>query len=106
MFFELREYRVKNGQMQEWVRLMEEEIIPYQVSKGMVIVGSFTSPDEPDLYVWMRRFDSEAERDRLYQACYDCDEWRSGISPKVGELLDRERIVVRRLDPTPRSVIR
>jgi hypothetical protein len=38
---------------------MEEEIIPFQVSKGMVIVGSFVGQEEEDLYVWVRRFDSE-----------------------------------------------
>ena len=27
--------------MDEWVTLMEEEIIPLQVAKGMVIAGSF-----------------------------------------------------------------
>jgi len=27
--------------MDEWVKIMEREIIPFQVSKGMVICGSF-----------------------------------------------------------------
>ncbi len=41
MFFELREYRIKSGKRGKWVKLMEEKIIPFQVSKGMVVVGSF-----------------------------------------------------------------
>ena len=41
MFFELREYRCLPGQRENWVRFMEEQIIPFQVAKGMVIVGSF-----------------------------------------------------------------
>ena len=59
MFFELREYRTLPGQRENWVRFMEEEIIPFQVSKGMVIVGSFVGEEEDDLYIWVRRFDSE-----------------------------------------------
>ena len=38
-FYELRQYKVLPGQMDLWVKYMEEEIIPYQVSKGMVICG-------------------------------------------------------------------
>ena len=40
-FFELRIYKVKPGKMKEWVELMEKVILPFQVSKGMVIHGSF-----------------------------------------------------------------
>ena len=40
-FYELRQYKVLPGKMNEWVKIMEEEIIPFQISKGMVICGSF-----------------------------------------------------------------
>jgi hypothetical protein len=59
VFFELRQYRTKPGQREKWVKFMEEEIIPFQVSKGMVILGSFVGQEEDDLYVWIRRFASE-----------------------------------------------
>ena len=39
MLFELRRYTVNPGQQAAWVRFMEEEIIPFQASKGMVILG-------------------------------------------------------------------
>jgi quinol monooxygenase YgiN len=105
MFFEIRQYRIKDGQMDAWVRLMEEEIIPFQMSKGMVVFGSFTGKDEDDLYVWIRRFEDEAERDRLYEAVYQSDHWKNVITPKVDGLLDRARIVVTRVEPTSRSVM-
>jgi len=31
VFFELREYRCLPGQRENWVRFMEEQIIPFQV---------------------------------------------------------------------------
>jgi hypothetical protein len=105
MFFELRQYRTKPGRREDWVRFMEETIIPFQVSKGMVIVGSFVGQEEQDLYVWIRRFASEAERTQLYEAVYQSDRWKNEIGPRVGELIDREQIKVTRLDATPRSVI-
>ncbi|HIO63917.1 MAG TPA: NIPSNAP family containing protein, partial [Dehalococcoidia bacterium] len=59
MFFELREYRTQPGERENWVKFMEEQIIPFQVSKGMVIVASFVGQEEDDLYIWVRRFESE-----------------------------------------------
>ncbi len=106
MFFELRQYRTKPGQREKWVKFMEEKIIPFQISKGMVVTGSFVGQSEDDLYIWIRRFDSEAEREQLYAAVYESDYWKNEIAPQVGEMLDREKIVVTRIEPTPKSVMR
>ena len=105
MFFELRQYRTFPGQRENWVKFMEETIIPFQISKGMVIVGSFVGQEEPDLYVWIRRFTSEEERERLYQEVYQSDTWKNEIALKIGEMLDREKIKVTRIEATPKSVI-
>jgi hypothetical protein len=106
MFFEFRHYRIKDGKRAEWVKYMEEVIIPFQISKGMVVVGSFVAEQEPDLFVWIRRFDSEEEREKLYKAVYESDQWVNVIKPVTDTMLDRSRIVVTRLEPTSRSVIR
>jgi hypothetical protein len=106
MFFEFRHYRIKDGKRDEWVKYMEEVIIPFQISKGMVVVGSFVAEQEPDLFVWIRRFDSEEEREKLYKAVYESDQWINVIKPVIDTMLDRPRIVVTRLAPTSRSVIR
>ncbi len=104
MFFELREYRTKPGQREKWVRFMEEQIIPFQSGKGMVIVGSFVGQEEDDLYIWIRRFESEAERERLYESSLREHTWKNDIGPKIPEMMDRERMVVRRIEATPKSV--
>jgi hypothetical protein len=105
MFFELRQYRTQPGQRNNWVKFMEEIIIPFQMSKGMVIVGSFVGEREEDLYVWIRRFESENERERLYEAVYKSDEWLNNIAPKIPDMLDRDKTVVTRIEPTAASVI-
>ena len=105
MFFELREYRIKGGMRDRWVRLMEEKIIPFQTSRGMVAVGSFIALDEPDLYVWIRRFESEEEAERLYREVYESDYWKTKIKPQADEMLDRERMRITRLEATPKSVV-
>ena len=106
MFFELRQYRIKDGKRDRWVKIMEEKIIPFQVSKGMVFVGSFVSLDEPDLYIWIRRFESEEEAERLYSEVYESEFWKTEIKPYADEMLDRERMLVTRLAATEKSVIR
>ena len=105
MLFELREYRIRDGKRDRWVKVMEEKIIPFQISKGMVAVASFVSKDEPDLYVWIRRFESEEEAERLYKDVYESDYWKNEIKPLADEMLDRERMRIIKLEATPKSVI-
>lgn len=102
-FFELRQYRTQPGQRDNWVKYMEETVLPFQISKGMVVIGSFVGEEEDDLYVWIRRFESEEQREQLYAAVYESDRWKNEISPRVGELIDRSQIVVTRLEATPVS---
>ena len=71
----------------------------------MVIVGSFVGQEEDDLYVWVRRFESDAERDRLYQEVYRSDHWKKTLGPRIPEMMDRTKMVVRRIEATPHSVI-
>jgi hypothetical protein len=102
-FYELRQYKVLPGKMDEWVKIMEEEIIPFQASQGMVIAGSYRGETDDSVYVWMRRFESEAEREAQYKAVYESDFWKTKIAPRVPECLDRSAIVVTRIVPTPKS---
>ena len=105
MLIELRQYRIKPGRRADWVAFMEETIIPFQTSKGMVILGSFTDEEDETVYIWMRRFRDEAEREAQYEAVYQSDEWKDGIAPRIPEMMEREGVVVRRLHPTPHSAI-
>ena len=106
MFFELRMYRIRDGHRDRWVKLMEEKIIPFQISQGMVVIGSFVGEKEKDLYVWIRRFDSEEEREKLYEKVYQSDFWKNEMAPLCDEMLIRERAQIVRIEPTSRSVIR
>ena len=103
-FYELRQYKVLPGKMDEWVKVMEQEIIPFQVSKGMVITASFRGEKDDSVYVWMRRFESEAEREALYKVVYESDYWKKEMGPRIPEYLDRSAMVITRLIPTPKSI--
>ena len=89
--------------MDEWVKIMQEEIIPFQVSKGMVISGSFRGETDDSKYVWIRRFENEGQREALYKSVYDSDYWKTKIAPRIPACLDRSAMVVTRIIPTPNS---
>ena len=122
-FFELRIYRVNPGMMKEWVNLMEKVIIPFQVSKGVVINGSFIEKsidifslsdgsrqmdrkEDRNAYIWIRRFDSEEQKESLYKDVYESEEWINNIGPKVAKLIDRNSMVIHNLYSTDLSIIK
>ncbi len=106
MFFELREYQIKEGKLAEWVQFMDETLIPFQVSTGMIIVGSWFI-EETNKYIWIRRFENEAEKKALYQAAYENEMWLDELKPIVNTMLDREAgLNVRNMTASPRSIIR
>ena len=99
MLFELRQYRTRPGQREKWVRYMDEVIAPFQRSKGMTILGTYIGEQEDDLFVWVRQFESEEDRVRLYKEVYESNEWKERIAPSIPEMLDRDRMVITRLLP-------
>lgn len=102
MFFELRVYPLMPGKADEFVKYMDEEIIPYQLSKGMTILASFVN-DAKDTYVWIRRFADEKEKEALYDAVYNNDYWQNEVGPKLPALMDADGMEVTILEATPRS---
>ncbi len=119
-FFEIRIYKVKPGKMNEWVSFMEKTIIPFQVSKGMVIHGSFIENSKDiflleenkrvmktnkntNSYIWIRRFENEEQKKKLYQKVYESDIWLNDIGPKVAGLIDRNSIIVHNVVSTELS---
>ena len=104
-FFEIRQYKIRPGKMNEWIEFMQSTIIPFQVSKGMVICGSYRGEQDDSVYFWIRRFESEQQREALYEAVYKSDAWINDMSEKVGQLIDRDAIVVNRVTATSLSTM-
>lgn len=102
-FFEIRQYKVRPGKMDAWVKIMETEIIPFQVSHGMVICGSYRHETDESVYFWIRRFESEEQRIAQYAAVYESDHWKNNVAPKVPDYLDRSGMIINRVVATPRS---
>lgn len=93
---ELREYQIKKGKTAEWLKWMEEELLPYQKSKGMKIISTYLHQDEQgtDYFIWLREFDNEQNRQDLYKSTYN-DWWTSEIRPRVFELIEQKNVKVK-----------
>ncbi|MEV0949017.1 NIPSNAP family protein [Promicromonospora sp. NPDC050249] len=103
MFYEIRRYQTRPGRRDDWVRYMEDVVLPFQQAKGMTVIGSFVDEEDEDGYVWVRRFDDEKDRVTRYAAVYEDPEWRDRIGPAVDELLLADHSVVTRVRPTAAS---
>ncbi|HEX3989680.1 MAG TPA: hypothetical protein VHX39_00775, partial [Acetobacteraceae bacterium] len=88
-----------------WVKIMEEEIIPFQISKGMVICGSYRGETDDSIYFWIRRFESEEQREQQYKDVYESEYWKTKIAPKAPDYVVRGANVINRVVPTPRSAV-
>ncbi len=122
-FFEFRVYQVKPGKMKQWVKFMETVIIPFQTSKGMIIHGSFIeksldqfclvngerkmiSKKDTKNYIWVRRFENEEHKKKLYKNVYQSSKWINEIAPKVEKLIDRNTIIIHNLISTELSIMK
>ena len=122
-FFELRIYEVYPNKMSDWIKFMNEEIIPFQREKGMEINGTFVmdssdkffekggerkmlSEEKGSTYVWIRRFLDQDHKKRLYEAVYESSEWIDYYRPKVSKLINLNTIVVHNLTATAMSLLK
>jgi len=122
-FFELRIYEVDKHKMPDWIKFMNEEIIPFQRTKGMEINGTFVMDSSDNFfeeggerkmfsevkgstYVWIRRFLNKDHKNDLYKAVYESGEWITYYRPKVKELINLNTIIVHNLSATEMSLLK
>jgi hypothetical protein len=103
MLVEIRRYRIEPGRLDEFVRFFTDEVHPAMEAAGMRILGTFTAVSEPDVFVYLRAFADEEERDRQYGAFYEGETWLGGMRERALDLeQDYEVLLVR---STPQSGI-
>ena len=73
--------------------------------RGVVVSGSFTGRDDDNTYVWLRRFDSQEQKETFAKTIAESDYWKNEVVPDIQAMLDREAMVVTALEATGLSVI-
>ena len=105
MIFELREYDIIPGFMLEWISLMQEQILPLQMKYGITFIASFVPADNPNKYIWIRRFNPQNNREQVCNEMYESPEWKENIKPKIDNMLNYKTIKVTLLHATDNSPI-
>jgi hypothetical protein len=62
------------------------------------------SLDDDQTFVWLRRFDSQQERQRKWDEFYGSDLWRNQLGPRANPLMQDTSNVIA-VQPTPGSAI-
>ncbi|WP_416430574.1 hypothetical protein [Piscirickettsia salmonis] len=78
--------------------MMRDEILPYQRSKGMIIINTsiYSSDDGFDYFIWLREFDNAEAREKVYKNTYN-KWWATEMKPKIFKLIDKTSINVKLL---------
>ena len=104
MFYEIRTEHARAGRGAELGRYMDETVIPLHQEIGMHVVGAFTVIGDEDAFVWIRRFEDAADRERILDAVHRHPRCAAMIDT-VAALVGRAESVVR-MEPTPGSALR
>jgi hypothetical protein len=80
---------------------MDKTVIPLHQEIGMHVVGAFTVIGDEDAFIWIRRFEDTADRERILDAVHQDPRCKAMVDT-VSMLSGRASSTVR-LEPTPGS---
>lgn len=90
----LRIYTVNKGQMDSWLKLFHEEIVPRTVEAGIKVETVWTN-SEKSQFIWIRSYgESEADIETKEAAFYGSEWWAANVDRVRGHLAHREIIQI------------
>jgi heme-degrading monooxygenase HmoA len=99
MIVEVRSYRIKPGRRAEFIELFETRAMPALRSHGMKILGPLLDVENPNKFVWLRAFPSMDDRDRMKQAFYEGELWKSELEAIAMPMLDSYDVILCETSP-------
>lgn len=91
---ELRQYTLRPGQRDRLVTLFEREFVESQEALGIGLPGQFRDLDDPDRFVWLRRFADMDARAAALGAFYDGPVWRAHREVANATMLDSDDVLL------------
>jgi hypothetical protein len=89
MQLQLRDYRIRHGQLDAWITAWKAHIVPIREATGFQVMGAWADRDN-DRFVWVLRYDG-ADGFRAADARYYASPERLGLRPDPAELIDEAR---------------
>ncbi len=93
---ELRQYTLHPGRRDELVALFEDVFLDGQAAAGIDVIGHFRDADDPDRFVWLRRFDSMKARADALARFYDGPLWRAHRDAANATMRDSDNVLLLR----------
>src|ERR1044072_9469171 len=94
MIVEVRSYRIKAGRREEFIEFFEKRSIPALRSYGMKVAGPLIDLENPNKFVWLRSFPSLEERERMRDAFYGGDPWKSELEDIAMPMLESYDVIL------------
>ena len=99
MIVEVRSYRIKPGKRDEFIKLFETRAVPAQRTYGIKIIGPFLDVENPNKFVFLRSFPSLEDRDRMKEAFYGSELWKTELEGLAMRLLDSYDVILCETSP-------
>jgi hypothetical protein len=90
MVTQLRDYRIRHGELDRFVAEWQSQLAPLRRAAGFLILGAWSIPDE-DRFIWLLAhpdgWDAFAEAD----AAYFASPGRAALDPDPARLIEEQR---------------
>jgi hypothetical protein len=94
MIVEVRTYKIKPGLRERFLDFFETQSVPALRAEGMRVLGPLVDLENPDVFVWLRAFPSLEERDRMKNAFYEGQKWKTELEAIAMPMLDNYSVVL------------
>jgi hypothetical protein len=85
---ELRNYETQPGQRDTLIAMFEAHFLDVYQAAGAAIVGTFRNLDDPNRWVWLRQFPSNATRATALSGFYGSARWQKLRGPAKATIRD------------------
>ena len=92
--FELRPYTLYGGNRYLLIALFERDFIEPQEELGLHVVGTFRDLDNPERFVWFRRFKDMATRGTGLSAFYGGPVWQKHRDAANATMLGSDNVLL------------
>jgi hypothetical protein len=89
MRFQLREYRIEEGRLDDFVREWRSVLLPLRLSAGFSVIGPWVEPDE-GRFVWIVGYDGDI---RAAEEAFGTSPAREALSPDPARFVAESRRV-------------
>lgn len=91
---ELRRYRLHPGTRETLIDLFDREFLETQDAAGMSVLAQFRDLDDPDAFVWLRRFEGLPQRAEALRSFYSGPVWARHCDAANGTMVNSDNVLM------------